>query len=162
MKICITSSGDNLESQMDPRFGRCAYFIIWDDIDDNFEAIANPNVNAGSGAGIQSAQLVVSKNVSMVITGEVGPKAEQVLKAAKLQIVTCEGGKVKDILANHKNKVTINNSEIQNNFQGSHMMQGQGRGPCGGGMKRGLGGRGSRRGCGMGAGGKRGRGGRNT
>jgi len=90
MKICITANSDNLQSQVDPRFGRCRYFIIYDDSDHTFEAIANPNVDAGSGAGIQSAQLVISKNVSQVMTGEVGPKAEKALQAAKIQIITSE------------------------------------------------------------------------
>lgn len=98
MKVCVTSSGDNLESQVDQRFGRCGYFIIWDNDAKTFEAIANPNVDAGSGAGIQSAQLVVAKGVAMVITGEVGPKAEQVLKAAKLQVVTGANGSIKKVI----------------------------------------------------------------
>ena len=67
MKTCITSNGNNIESQIDPRFGRCNYFVIWDDSNNTFEAIANPNINADSGAGIQSAQLVVSKEISAVL-----------------------------------------------------------------------------------------------
>lgn len=102
MKICITSSGDNLESQIDQRFGRCGYFIIWDDVSNAFEAIVNPNIDVGSGAGIQSAQLVVAKQVSMVITGEVGPKAEQVLQAAKLRIITGENGNIKEAIEKYK------------------------------------------------------------
>ena len=72
MKICITSSGDSLESQIDPRFGRCSYFIIWDYSNNTFEVIANPNIDAGSGAGIQSAQLVVAKNVSIPVAVRFG------------------------------------------------------------------------------------------
>ncbi len=106
MKICITSSGNSLESQTDQRFGRCGYFIIWDDTNNTFEAIANPNIDAGSGAGIQSAQLVVAKKVSAVITGQVGPKAEQVLQAAKLQIITGESGSVKDAIEKYKSEKT--------------------------------------------------------
>ena len=94
MKICITSSGDNLEAQIDQRFGRCSYFIIYDSTNDTFEAIANPSVDVGSGAGIQSAQLVVDKQVLMVITGEIGPKAEKVLKNANIQIITNKNGSV--------------------------------------------------------------------
>jgi len=111
MKICITSSGDNLESQIDQRFGRCSYFIIWDDTNNTFEAIANPNIDAGSGAGVQSAQLVVAKQVSMVITGEVGPKAEQVLQAAKLRIITGENGNIKEAIEKYKSK-SINSSSV--------------------------------------------------
>ena len=102
MKICITSSGDTLESHVDPRFGRCGYFIIWNDESDTFEVVANPNIDVGSGAGIQSAQLVVAKEVSMVITGEIGPKAEQVITAAKLQVVTGATGTVKEEKKKHR------------------------------------------------------------
>jgi len=115
MKICITSSGNNLESQIDPRFGRCGYFIIWDDTNNSFEAIPNPNIDAGSGAGIQSAQLVVATKASMVITGEVGPKAEKVLQAAKLQIITGKSGIIKEIIEQYKSKNVNNNiSNLQN------------------------------------------------
>jgi len=102
MKICITSNGNSLESQIDQRFGRCSYFIIWDDTDNTFEAIANPNIDAGSGAGIQSAQLVVAKQVSMVITGEIGPKAEQVLKASNIKIIIGENGDIKRVIEKYK------------------------------------------------------------
>ena len=105
MKICITSIGDDLESQVDPRFGRCNYFIIWNSENSTFEAVANPNVDAGSGAGVQSAQLVVAKQVSTVITGDVGPKAEKVLEGAKLQMITGASGTVKDMIVKYgKNK----------------------------------------------------------
>lgn len=115
MKICITSNGDSLESQIDQRFGRCSYFIIWDDTNDTFEAIANPNIDAGSGAGIQSAQLVVAKQASMVITGEVGPKAEQVLQAAKLRIITGGNGNIKEAIEKYKSKNSNSNSVSQLN-----------------------------------------------
>lgn len=115
MKICITSSNDNLESQIDQRFGRCSYFIIWDDTNNTFEAIANPNIDAGSGAGIQSAQLVVTKQVSMVITGEVGPKAEQVLQAAKIQIITGEKGNIKGIIEKYKSNGINSSTNLQDN-----------------------------------------------
>ena len=32
MKVAITSTGDNLESKLDQRFGRCGYFIIYDTV----------------------------------------------------------------------------------------------------------------------------------
>lgn len=110
MKICITSVGNNLDSQIDLRFGRCQYFIIFDDEHDTFEAIANPNVEVGSGAGIQSAQLVLTKKPSLLITGEVGPKAEKVLKTTKLQIFTNESGSVKEIIEKYRS----NNRKTKN------------------------------------------------
>jgi len=116
MKVCITSTGNNLESQIDPRFGRCQYFIVWDDANDTFEAIANPNIDAGSGAGIQSAQLVVTKKPSVLITGEVGPKAEKVLLAAKLHIITGESGSIKEIIEKYKDNKIKNTAAISQNI----------------------------------------------
>lgn len=100
MKICITSSGDSLESQIDQRFGRCSFFIIYDNKNGTFEAVANSSINAGSGAGIQSAQFVIDKQVSMVITGEIGPKAEQVLKNANIRIAINRDGSVLEAIKN--------------------------------------------------------------
>ena len=102
MKICITASNDSVDSQINSRFGRCDYFIIWDSVSNTTEAIANPNVNAGSGAGIQSAQMVADQRASIVITGEVGPKAEKVLKAAKINIITGISGTVKEAIEKYK------------------------------------------------------------
>ena len=51
MKIAITATGKTLDSQVDPRFGRAAWFIVADSDSMEFEAIANDNVNAAGGAG---------------------------------------------------------------------------------------------------------------
>jgi predicted Fe-Mo cluster-binding NifX family protein len=87
MKLCITSSGVSLDDSMDPRFGRCRYFIIWDADNEQFEAVENPAVSAGGGAGIQAAQLIANKGVETVLTGNVGPNAYNTLTAAGIKIV---------------------------------------------------------------------------
>ena len=87
MKICVTSSGQSLEDAVDPRFGRCQFFIVVDSESMQFEAIENPAMNAGGGAGIQAGQLVANKGVEVVLTGNVGPNAFNTLQAAGLKIV---------------------------------------------------------------------------
>jgi predicted Fe-Mo cluster-binding NifX family protein len=72
---------------MDPRFGRCQYLAIVDTDSAQFEAIQNPAVSAGGGAGIQAAQLVANKGVEAVLTGNVGPNAYNTLSAAGIKIV---------------------------------------------------------------------------
>src|SRR5574344_1925901 len=75
MKIAIKSSGENLDNEIDLRFGRAKGFIIYETNDDSFEFIDNVhNLEAAQGAGIQAAQNVVNKNVEAVITGHCGPK----------------------------------------------------------------------------------------
>jgi predicted Fe-Mo cluster-binding NifX family protein len=101
-KICITAAGNSLDSMVDPRFGRCSFFIIIDPGTGKFEAIANPNVAAMGGAGVQSAQLVVEKGVTTVLTGNVGPNAFQALNAAQIEIIIGISGKVSDVLEKYK------------------------------------------------------------
>jgi len=158
MKICITSSGNNLDSPVDSRFGRCGYFIIWDDANGSFEAIANPNIDAGSGAGIQSAQLVVNQGAAVVISSDVGPKAEAVFKTANVKIITGASGTVKGAIEKYKTtnftiapaqELTETNDAILNKSRGSKIgnsvrsFLGLGRGRCmgrGNGRGRGMGG----------------------
>ena len=82
MKIAISSSGKTLDSALDPRFGRCACFLIVDPEDMSFEAFDNQSAALTGGAGIQAAQFLSDQNVSAVITGHVGPNAVQALSAA--------------------------------------------------------------------------------
>ena len=102
MKICVSSQGDTLDSQVDPRFGRCACFIIVDPESLEFEAMQNPNVAAMGGAGIQSGQLIASKGVKVVLTGNVGPNAFQTLQAAGIEVIVGVSGVVRDVIERYK------------------------------------------------------------
>ena len=102
MKICITSTGPGLDSELDPRFGRCQYFLFIDPESMAFEAVDNSNLAAAGGAGIQSAQLVAGKGVETVITGQVGPNAFTTLQAAGIKILTGASGKVREVLEKYK------------------------------------------------------------
>ncbi len=87
MKIAITSSGNSLNSTIDPRFGRCAYFVIYDTDSKSVEYIPNPNLNAQEGAGPASVQLVASRSVEKVISGEFGIKIKPLFDSLKIQMI---------------------------------------------------------------------------
>jgi len=99
MKIAITSMGQQLDSSVDPRFGRARWLIIYDTKNDTYEAIDNSkNLNAQQGAGVQTASLAVQKGVGLVLTGDCGPKAAQVLQKAGVRVVTGISGTVKEAI----------------------------------------------------------------
>ena len=102
MKICVTAISGSLDAQIDPRFGRCPYFVIVDAETMKFEAVPNISAGAMSGAGIQAAQTVASKGVEVLITGNVGPKAFQALSAAGIKVVTGAFGTVIEVIEKYK------------------------------------------------------------
>jgi predicted Fe-Mo cluster-binding NifX family protein len=103
-KICITSKGKDLEAEMEPSFGRAQYFLIVDPNTMEFEVIENPNAEATHGAGIQTAQLISSKNVGAVLTGNCGPNAQRVLQSSGIKVITGISGKVEDALLEFKSE----------------------------------------------------------
>ncbi|MEW5937265.1 MAG: NifB/NifX family molybdenum-iron cluster-binding protein [Candidatus Thermoplasmatota archaeon] len=103
MKVAITAVGETLDSAVDPRFGRCRYFIIIDTETMGFEAIENESAMGMGGAGPQAAQAIFNKGARVVITGNVGPNAFQVLKAAGITVLTGASGTVREMVARYMN-----------------------------------------------------------
>jgi predicted Fe-Mo cluster-binding NifX family protein len=139
MKIAVSSTGENLDSQLDPRFGRCAYYLVVDSEDMRFEVYPNQSAAMGGGAGIQASQFLASKGVQAVITGNCGPNAVDTLFAAGIELFTGEQGTVEDVVKKYVNgnlKPT-NEPTVESHFGTG---AGSGRG-CGGGAGRGMGGR---------------------
>ena len=102
MKICVTAQDNTLDSQIDPRFGRCQYFIFVDTDTASFEAVENSSISATGGAGIVSGQLVLSKGAKVVLTGNVGPNAFQTLQAVGVDVITGISGTVKEAVEKYK------------------------------------------------------------
>lgn len=102
MIVAVTSTAPTLDAEVDPRFGRCAYFVLVNTQDMTFEAIDNENVSRGGGAGIQSAQLMASKGVTTVLTGFCGPNAHETLAAAGIHIVVGCSGTVSAVVEQFK------------------------------------------------------------
>ncbi len=153
MKIVISASGPNLEAEVDPRFGRCQYFIIADPETMEFEAIENSSVMAAGGAGISAGQMIAERGIEAVLTGNCGPNAYQVLSSAGIKVITGVSGKVKDVIEEYRagKFKTSGQANVPDHF-------GMGTGPGAGrsfGMGRGMGrgmGKGMGRGMGSGVG----------
>jgi len=117
VKVCISSTGNSLDSKMDPRFGRASYFAILDTETSNFEIIENEASISGGGAGITSGQLMVDKGVKALVTGNVGPNAMDVLKAAGIDIYKGCSASLKDNLDKlKKDELEKINSTVPSHF----------------------------------------------
>ena len=102
MKIAITSMGAKLKNKIDPRFGRCHYFILFDTETTKFEAIENTGAQGMGGVGIQSGQIMADKGVETVLTGSCGPNAFQTLQAAGIKVITGASGTVQEAIDKFK------------------------------------------------------------
>ncbi len=102
MKIAISAMGQSLDSQVDPRFGRCQNFIILDMDTMEFEAVSNESAAAAGGAGIAAAQMIAGKGVEAVVTGNCGPNAFGVLNSAGIKVMTGASGTVQEAAENFK------------------------------------------------------------
>jgi len=98
MKIAVSATEPGLDAQVEPRFGRCPYFVIADPDNMQFAAPENSSALAAGGAGISAAQMISGTGVAAVLTGNCGPNAYRVLAAAGIQVVTGVSGKVRDAI----------------------------------------------------------------
>lgn len=151
MKVAISSTGKDLDSQIDPRFGRCAYFIICDTENMEFEVFDNESIALGGGAGIQSTQFIASKGANAVITGNCGPNAVRTMQASGIAMYTGQSGTVREAVEKLKNNQlqTSQQANVPDHYgvQGGQQGAGQSNTGMGGGRGMGMG-----KGCGKGMG----------
>ena len=147
MKLAITSTGKELDSNLDPRFGRAAYFLIVETDSMSCEVFDNDNAALSGGAGIQSAQLIAAQGAKALITGHCGPNAMQTLTAAGVQVYVGQAGTVQSLVDKFKNgqltPTTEANASAHAGTGGKGLGPGQGMGRGRGMGGRGMGGRGT-------------------
>lgn len=147
MRIVLSSSRPNIDGDVDPRFGRCRYFLFVDPHTLHYEVEENPHLEAASGAGISAARFIVNKGAKAVITGNIGPNAHQVLTAAGIEMFTGVSGKIREVVEIYKTGDLKSSSQPTGGMgMGRGMGQGRGMGRSAG-MGQGMG---CGRGMGMG------------
>lgn len=84
MKIAFTTKGTEWNSQMDPRFGRAEFIVVYDEENDKLSTIDNSDVaGEAHGAGPRTAQRLFELEPNVLITGNgPGGNAGTVLKEA--------------------------------------------------------------------------------
>lgn len=112
MKVAITSTGKDLDAQVDPRFGRAAYIIVVDTDTLDFEVIDNSeNKNAFKGAGITAASTICEKGAQVLMTGFCGPNAFKTLNSAGVKVANDATGTIRSTVEDYNaGKVTFADS----------------------------------------------------
>jgi predicted Fe-Mo cluster-binding NifX family protein len=139
MKIGVSSTGQDLNAQVDQRFGRCDFFIIIQTDDMSFDIFENRNKSLTGGAGIKCATFLDSKDVEVVLTGNCGPNAENIFSECGMNLITGQSGVVKEVVeryikdkkTNPSDTVKQINAQPQNQRRcmgGTGRGQGRGRG----------------------------------
>ena len=95
MKIAVTATGGSMSAKVDERFGRCSYFVIVDSDTMKFTAFSNPASDFSGGSGPAAAREIVKHDAEVLLTGNVGGKAQRALEAAGIKIVTGVSGTVR-------------------------------------------------------------------
>ncbi|MBZ9571781.1 NifB/NifX family molybdenum-iron cluster-binding protein [Patescibacteria group bacterium] len=102
MKICICTTGPDLDSPIDQVFGRCSYFLFVDMETEEFKTVENEAKKAVGGAGIAAAQTVANEKAEVVIVGNVGPNALAVLEQSGIKVISGVSGTAKEALEKFK------------------------------------------------------------
>lgn len=105
MKTIITSTGNTTNSDFDKRFGRAAWFCIYDEESKETSFVENQHLNASNGAGIKAAETVAEYDANKVISGDFGPKAKDLLDKLKIQMIIMQDNdlKISDIISKLSN-----------------------------------------------------------
>jgi len=101
-RVAVSATGPYLDSNVDPDFVRCAYFIIVDLSTMKFEAVPNTSLNATYKAGVQAAKIVASKDAQFVLTGKVDLDAFYAFCLLGIQIMTGASGIVRETIERFK------------------------------------------------------------
>ena len=112
MKIVFTSENNSWGSSLDERFGRAKGFVIYDEETGDFSWHSNENnLNAAHGAGIQAAQFVIKTGAKVLISGNIGPKAFDLLNKTGIEVFNANVDSLKKIYNDYKQgKLTLQNN----------------------------------------------------
>ena len=133
MKICITASGEGLDSEVDSRLGRCSYFVIYDTETKLMESISNVSAAASGGAGIKAAETIANAGVNVLLTGSVGPNAFSIFSEVGIDVQVGVKGTVREAIRQYEagelESISSPNSVPHSGMKkGSGMGRGKGRG----------------------------------
>ncbi len=94
MKLCVSAEEPDLQALVSDDFGHAQFFVIYDTENSSWEAFPNEAPEAGVGAGIMAAEMVIKLAPHVVLTGGIGPHGIKKLRSANIKVVQDEEGTV--------------------------------------------------------------------
>ncbi len=94
MKIAFTAKGAGWDSEIDPRFGRSDFLLVYDEENDNLISYDNRTIRSvAHGAGPKTAQKLFELSPKVLITGNgPGGNALAALNSSNVAIFTGANG----------------------------------------------------------------------
>jgi predicted Fe-Mo cluster-binding NifX family protein len=97
--VAISSNGKDIDSGVEPRFGRARFFILVDPITKAWRPFENLcGLASLQGVGVRTAKTLSRIPVQTVVTGNCGPKAFKELQAAGVKVFLNAQGTVRQAL----------------------------------------------------------------
>ncbi|MGH4125429.1 MAG: NifB/NifX family molybdenum-iron cluster-binding protein [Clostridium sp.] len=103
MKIAISSTGKTTEDLLESFFGRCEYFQIHDTISGDIKIVENKGKTSSGGAGIAASNQLVDENVDVIITGDLGPNAFEIIEKSGIKAYKCGNIVISSVLLKYDN-----------------------------------------------------------
>jgi len=95
MKIAVPAKEKTFESELDERFARAAYFLVYDIEDETYEFFS-PDNSQEHGVGTKIVNELSDRGINAVISKNVGENALTALKAANIKAYIASDGSVKE------------------------------------------------------------------
>lgn len=102
MVLMISSKGQNVDSPIESRFGRCPWLIKYDTESKQSTAFSNPGGHQSGGAGVAAAQFVIDQAADAIVSGDFGPNAARAFQASDIKMYLFNGEviNVQDVVDN--------------------------------------------------------------
>lgn len=99
MMIAIPVSENNMDTEINDRFGRSPFFCFYDTITGKTEFRENNHKDSAGGVGPQVAEFLGNHSIKKALAVEFGPKAKDVLNRPKIETqIIASGQKIRQII----------------------------------------------------------------
>jgi predicted Fe-Mo cluster-binding NifX family protein len=90
MKIAVAANSNQSDATVDPHFGRCHWYCIYDSLSNQMTFIENPVYINKDKVGCDAADFLIEMGISIAIAGRFGSKVVETFRLKKIQMIIPE------------------------------------------------------------------------